>query len=87
MCVSFVGENLLATVRNILSSPYLAHPADYRHGNMVFFDVIGLFMIVYPERLGQVFNAITAFIIIYKIIMKSIKPSVGKTLEKIESKP
>ena len=47
-----------ALVRGVATSPLLAHPGEYRHGKVVFFDFLGLFMVVYPERLGAIINAI-----------------------------
>lgn len=56
-CQKYVtGENLLATVKNLASSPYLAHPGEYRHGNMIFFDILGEYMVLYPQRVGMVLN-------------------------------
>ena len=57
------GDNLLSVMTELASSPYLADPGDYRHGSMVFFDVIGYFMVVYPERMGSIMNAIVALVV------------------------
>lgn len=45
-------------VRNIVHSAYLADPGADRHGKMVFFDVLGLFSVVYPERISPIINTV-----------------------------
>ena len=46
----------MALVKGVANSPFLAHPGEYRHGKVVFFDFLGLFMVVYPERVGVILN-------------------------------
>ena len=38
-------------------SPLLPNPGEDKHGKMVFFDFLGLFSVVYPERLAVVINS------------------------------
>jgi len=57
------GENVLAIVGGIANSPYLADPAEYRHGRVIFLDFLGHFMIVYPIRLGTVINTVTILVV------------------------
>ena len=52
------GENLLAVLKGLANSPFLVNPGEYKHGEVVFFDVVGLFMVHYPERLGVIINSI-----------------------------
>ncbi|XP_013399485.1 endoplasmic reticulum metallopeptidase 1-like [Lingula anatina] len=66
-CMQRGGENVLKTIQTLLASPYLEHPGDYRHGNMVFFDVVGTFMISYPERLGEILNLFTVLLVFWRI--------------------
>ena len=66
------GDNILALVKGIVNSPFLAHPGEYRHGVMVFFDFLGVIMIHYPERIGLVINTVTAFAAVLCLIKKFI---------------
>ena len=49
----------MALVKEIASSPLLADPGEDKHGKVTFFDVAGLFMVVYPERIGTIMNCAT----------------------------
>lgn len=64
------GENILALVKSILNSPFLADPGEYRHGAMVFFDFLGIVMVHYPERTGAVINIATSFVVVLCLIKK-----------------
>ena len=46
-------------VKEIANSPYLADPGEERHGKVVYFDFIGLVMIVYTHRVGVILNVVT----------------------------
>lgn len=41
-------------------SDMLADSSDYRHGNMVFFDVLGVVVVAYPARVGTILNYVVA---------------------------
>ena len=64
------GDNILALVKTILNSPFLSDPGGYRHGDMVFFDFIGLFVTYYPERIGFVINTVTAVGVVLCLLSK-----------------
>ena len=66
------GDNILALVKDIVNSPFLADPGEYRHGAMVFFDFLGVAMVHYPERIGLVINMVTAFVAVLCLIKKFI---------------
>ncbi|KAK3090660.1 hypothetical protein FSP39_013471 [Pinctada imbricata] len=70
-CLQRAGENILALMTNIASSPKLADPGVDRHGEMVFFDVVGLFMVHYPKRIGTVINSVVVALAFFYIIKKS----------------
>ena len=61
------GDNVLALVSEIASSPLLADPGEDKHGKVTFFDVAGLFMVVYPERIGTIINCTTILLSIFVI--------------------
>ncbi|XP_035377303.1 endoplasmic reticulum metallopeptidase 1-like [Electrophorus electricus] len=50
------GDNILALLKHLLMSEKLADSSEYRHGNMVFFDVLGVVAVAYPARVGTIIN-------------------------------
>lgn len=50
------GDNILALVKEIANSDQLVDPGDDKHGKIVYFDVLGLFSVAYPERMGLILN-------------------------------
>jgi hypothetical protein len=54
------GENLLALLDHLINSEVLADPTEHEHDEAVFFDVLGLVMIVYSQRAGRVLNFVVA---------------------------
>ena len=64
------GENLLALLKKLASSPKLADPGLDKHGNMVFFDVVGYFMVHYPQRVGVIINCALVAAVMFKVIRK-----------------
>ena len=47
----------------LADSPLLSDPGEYRHGKLIFFDLVGLFMIHYPARIGTIVNAVVSAVI------------------------
>ncbi|KAM9450553.1 endoplasmic reticulum metallopeptidase 1-like isoform 1-T1 [Clarias gariepinus] len=63
------GDNMLALLKHLVTMETLADPSEYRNGSMVFFDVLGLTMVVYPARVGSIINyavAVASFIYLAK---------------------
>lgn len=56
----FSGDNILAVLRHLMMSDMLADSSEYRHGNMVFFDVLGVVVVAYPARVGTILNYVVA---------------------------
>ncbi|XP_048448210.1 endoplasmic reticulum metallopeptidase 1-like, partial [Rhincodon typus] len=54
------GDNILAVLQYLATSAELADSTQYRHGAMVFFDVLGLFVVAYPQRIGAIINYLVA---------------------------
>ena len=52
------GENVLSLVKELASSPFLDDPGSDKHGKVIFFDVLGLFSVVYPERIAIIVNCL-----------------------------
>ncbi|GCB71991.1 endoplasmic reticulum metallopeptidase 1 [Scyliorhinus torazame] len=54
------GDNILAVLQYLATSEELADSTQYRHGTMIFFDVLGLFVVAYPQRIGAIINYLVA---------------------------
>ncbi|OWF56308.1 Endoplasmic reticulum metallopeptidase 1 [Mizuhopecten yessoensis] len=80
-CLQRAGENLLSIVQALATDPKLDDPGDDRHGNMVFYDLVGLVVVHYPKRIGSILNCIIScctFILLWrKATAASMKTSVG----------
>ena len=51
------GDNVLALLQAVVDSPYLSNPsAEDLVGKNVFFDILGLLGVVYPEKVAIVIN-------------------------------
>ena len=74
------GENLLALLKKLASSPKLADPGLDKHGNMVFFDVVGYFMVHYPQRVGVIINCALVAAVMFKVIRKVLGMSSSGTV-------
>ena len=70
----------MALLKEVINSPLLSHPEeDDVRGKVIFFDVMGLMMIVYSERLGAVVNLVTAAVVLLTICV-GMTPSSSKKL-------
>ncbi|KAG8536684.1 hypothetical protein GDO81_025849, partial [Engystomops pustulosus] len=67
------GDNILGVLRYLASSPLLADSSEYRHGNLVFFDVSGMFVVSYPARIGTIINYVIAAAALFYLSKKTIK--------------
>ena len=56
-CLQRGGENILGLLTNLLRSPFISDPGQYKFGKVVFFDLVGLFMISYSEQASLILNA------------------------------
>jgi len=67
------GDNLLAVIRHLArESDILGHTDDHAQGSVVFFDVLGLFMVHYPEWLGIVLNFVVVAVSVFITYRKAI---------------
>lgn len=69
------GDNILALLKHLVTSEILADPSEYRHGSMVFFDVLGLTMVAYPARVGSIINYMVAIATLIYLAKKCLRPS------------
>lgn len=58
------GENIFGVMKGIICSPYLEDPGAYKHGATVFFDVFGMFVVHYPQRLHSLMNVMTCVVVL-----------------------
>ncbi|XP_038625855.1 endoplasmic reticulum metallopeptidase 1 [Tachyglossus aculeatus] len=68
------GDNILAVLKYLATSDKLASSFEYRHGNMVFFDVFGLFVVAYPARVGTIINLMVVIAAIFYLGKKFLQP-------------
>ncbi|KAF1766410.1 hypothetical protein GCK72_006367 [Caenorhabditis remanei] len=61
------GENVYATLNHLLKSPYLEKPAEYADRKTVFFDFLGLFVVIYPLTFAHFIN-LTAIIAVFALV-------------------
>ncbi|XP_067232920.1 endoplasmic reticulum metallopeptidase 1 [Chanodichthys erythropterus] len=54
------GDNILSLLKHLVMSDDLADSSQYRHGNMVFFDLLGVTVVAYPARVGTIINYMAA---------------------------
>jgi len=69
---------LLAIVRAMVDSPLLADPAEYRHGHMIYFDFVGLFMVILPVRLGTLIDSVVVVFVVLRFASRLLRPGYGK---------
>ncbi|XP_051745106.1 endoplasmic reticulum metallopeptidase 1-like isoform X2 [Ctenopharyngodon idella] len=50
------GDNILSVLKHLVMSDELADSSQYRHGNMVFFDLLGVTVVAYTARVGTIIN-------------------------------
>ncbi|XP_061485398.1 endoplasmic reticulum metallopeptidase 1 isoform X2 [Rhineura floridana] len=68
------GDNILGMLRYLAKSDKLAKSHEYRHGNVVFFDVFGMFVVAYPARVGSIMNYIIIAVAILYLGKKTLQP-------------
>lgn len=69
-----IGDNILAVLKYLATSDVLVSSSKYRHGNMVFFDVLGLFVIAYPSRVGSIINCMVLAAAVLYLGKKLLQP-------------
>lgn len=60
----------MALLKEVVNSHLLSHLEEEDvNGKIVFFDVMGLMMVVYSEKLGMVLNLITAAVVLVTVYL------------------
>ncbi|EDV23411.1 uncharacterized protein TRIADDRAFT_28009 [Trichoplax adhaerens] len=75
-CMQRTGENVLGAMRGLVCTDELVNPGYSRHGKIVFTDVLGIFTLLYPERLGYILNYSISVIAVAIIIARYL-PRLG----------
>ncbi|KAG7264507.1 hypothetical protein CRUP_020645, partial [Coryphaenoides rupestris] len=70
-------DNILAVLKHLVMSEELADSSRYRHGNMVFFDLLGLVVVAYPARVGTILNYLVAAATFCYLARKARRPGNG----------
>uniref|UniRef100_A0A4W5M916 Endoplasmic reticulum metallopeptidase 1 n=1 Tax=Hucho hucho TaxID=62062 RepID=A0A4W5M916_9TELE len=68
------GDNILAVLKHLVMSKELADSSEYVHGNMVFFDLLGMVMVAYPAHVGTIINYMTAIATFLYLFKKCFYP-------------
>ncbi|KAM9307327.1 endoplasmic reticulum metallopeptidase 1 [Pholidichthys leucotaenia] len=71
------GDNILAVLKYLVTSEKLADSSEYRHGNMVFFDLLGVVVVAYPARVGTILNYMVATATFLYLAKKASLPGNG----------
>ncbi|RXN17245.1 endoplasmic reticulum metallopeptidase 1 [Labeo rohita] len=69
------GDNILSVLKHLMMSDELANSTEYRHGNMVFFDMLGLTMVVYTVHVGTIINYTVAIAAVIYLVGKCMLTS------------
>lgn len=75
MCGALSGDNILAVLKHLVMSEKLADASEYRHGNMVFFDLLGVVVVAYPARVGTIINCLVCMATFLYLGKKYVMPS------------
>lgn len=78
------GDNILALVKELISSPELVkmdNPVGKQPSKVIYFDVFGVFMVVYSETIAICLNGLTVLFSTY-IIYKTFSILSGNLIKK-----
>ncbi|XP_073691638.1 endoplasmic reticulum metallopeptidase 1-like isoform X2 [Garra rufa] len=70
------GDNILSVLKHLTMSDELANSTEYRDGNMVFFDVLGLTMVIYTVHVGTIINYTAAIAAVIYLAVKCLLTSI-----------
>ncbi|GAB6026090.1 hypothetical protein CHUAL_012293 [Chamberlinius hualienensis] len=73
-CLQRAGENLQGLLKELANSPLVTDPQERKHGNVIFFDFFGLFLVVYTEAVGCFLMYAAIGIIVYRTFRRYTKP-------------
>ena len=56
------GENILELVKGLSEAEEMKNAHENRDGNMIYFDVLGLYLVRWSEDVGTIINICTVFL-------------------------
>ncbi|KAG2466492.1 ERMP1 metallopeptidase, partial [Polypterus senegalus] len=56
------GDNILAVIKHLATSNELSASKQYQHDSMVYFDLLGVYLVAYPAQTGTIINCIVAVV-------------------------
>ncbi|KAM6468357.1 endoplasmic reticulum metallopeptidase 1 [Liasis olivaceus] len=68
------GDNILAVLKYLAKSDILSKSHEYRHGNIVYFDFLGMFVLAYPARIGVIMNCVIVSLATLYLGKKVLQP-------------
>jgi len=77
------GDNIHGLVLEMVNSPYLVNPKEYKHGSTVFFDILGYVVVHYPKRIQILLNSITAGAAILYILQRLVRKQFSSKREHV----
>lgn len=76
-----LGDNVLNTVKEMASSDCLQMPCPEQEAKILFFDVLGLFVVQYPRSIATPLNYAVCFLVVLKILFNIIYGTKGRVRE------
>ena len=71
------GDNILALTLGLANNDKMANVEKYASGNLVFFDILGAFVIRWSEEIGLIINTFGLAVSIY-CLFRNMKASVTR---------
>uniref|UniRef100_A0A8C4S118 Endoplasmic reticulum metallopeptidase 1 n=1 Tax=Erpetoichthys calabaricus TaxID=27687 RepID=A0A8C4S118_ERPCA len=68
------GDNILAVIKHLATSNELSASIQYQHDSMVYFDLLGVYLVAYPARTGTIINCIVAVVTFIYLINRMFLP-------------
>ncbi|XP_028660786.2 endoplasmic reticulum metallopeptidase 1-like [Erpetoichthys calabaricus] len=72
------GDNILAVIKHLATSNELSASVQYQHDSMVYFDLLGVYLVAYPARTGTIINCIVAVVTFIYLINRMFLPNGGR---------
>lgn len=73
------GDNMLALAKGMVNAHELSNVEKYKEGNLIYFDVLGIFLLRWPEAVGTAIN-ISSILLSFFLLYWSIKDARRKGL-------
>ncbi|XP_039275977.1 endoplasmic reticulum metallopeptidase 1 [Nilaparvata lugens] len=77
------GDNLLALIRKFSNSEKLTEAEQYKEGRAVYFDVLGLHMVVYSETVGIIVNLAVVMVSLCSVLQSTFTYTSGMSRKQV----